>query len=79
MKKIAIILTALVFTQMSVFAASATYNKKPAQKNQVNVSNKTSQVYKQDGANYLLKYNINDLEAAPWLNNGKRVYKEETK
>ena len=25
-----------------------------------------------DGSDYLLKYNINDLESAPWLNGGKR-------
>jgi hypothetical protein len=35
-------------------------------------------VYKQDGNDYLLKYNIDDLEAAPWLNGGKRVYDNET-
>ncbi len=27
---------------------------------------------KQDGSDYLLKYNINDLESAPWLNEGKK-------
>ena len=82
MKKLVILMAlVLVQTQLTVSAA-ATYNKKPAQKSQATkpVSNRTTQVYKQDGSDYLLKYNIDDLEAAPWLNNGKRVYdgKKET-
>ncbi|MBQ8459356.1 hypothetical protein IJ541_04555 [bacterium] len=74
MKKFAILLAlVLVQTQISAFAAS-TY-KKPAKKTQASKPvNKTNQVYKPDGSDYLLKYNIDDLEAAPWLNNGKRVY-----
>ena len=63
-------------TQIAAVAANANYNKKPAQKTQATkpVSQKTkdTNVYKQDGSDYLLKYNINDLESAPWLNNGKR-------
>lgn len=75
MKKLALILAlALVSTQLSAVAA---YNKKAATKP---VSNKKTdaQVYKQDGKDYLLKYNIDDLEAAPWINGGKRVYDNET-
>lgn len=78
MKKFAILLAlVLVQTQICAFAATAK-SKKPANKTQatkpVNYNQTTSQVYKQDGNDYLLKYNIDDLEAAPWLNNGKRVY-----
>jgi hypothetical protein len=63
----------LLQTQLAVSAATSTYNKKPAQKAQATkkVSN-TKSVYTQDGSDYLLKYNIKDLEAAPWLNNGTR-------
>ena len=80
MKNLILILAILVSVSNLTVVAASTYDKKPAKKdNQVNVSNKTTQVYKQDGSNYLLKYNIDDLEAAPWLNNGKRVYKNEAK
>ena len=77
MKKLAIILALMLFqTQIAAVAASANYNKKPAQKTQatkpVSQKSKDSDVYKQDGSDYLLKYNINDLESAPWLNAGKR-------
>ena len=77
MKKLAIILALMLFqTQIAAVAANANYNKKPAPKTQATkpVSQKTkdTNVYKQDGSDYLLKYNINDLESAPWLNNGKR-------
>lgn len=77
MKKLAIILALMLFqTQIAAVAASANYNKKPAQKTQatkpVSQKSKDSDVYKQDGSDYLLKYNINDLESAPWLNDGKR-------
>lgn len=82
MKKLALILAlVLVSTQLSAVAAT-TYNKKAAKQASAtkNVSNKKSdvQVYKQDGNDYLLKYNIDDLEAAPWINGGKRVYDNET-
>lgn len=74
MKKIAIILALMLFqTQLVVSAAttSAKYNKKPAQKTQVKkVNNQKAQPA--NDSNYLLKYNIDDLEAAPWLNGGKR-------
>ncbi|MBD5402051.1 hypothetical protein HDR58_04550 [bacterium] len=76
MKKFAII-TALVLFGTQVFAAQANtnvnYNKKPAQKTQaVNQTKQNNSSVKQQDDNYLLKYNINDLEAAPWLNGGKR-------
>jgi len=77
MKKLALVLALLlVQAQIAAFAASSSYNKKPARKTQATkpVSNKstTNKVYTQDGSDYLLKYNIDDLEAAPWLNGGKR-------
>lgn len=76
MKKLALIL-ALVLIQTQLCAVAA-YNKKAA-KRTVPVSQKSdAQVYKQDGNDYLLKYNIDDLEAAPWINGGKRVYDNET-
>ena len=73
MKKLAIIL-ALMLVQAQVLAVEATNNtnveKKPAQQQ---AQQKTpSQVQKDE--EYLLKYNIRDLEAAPWLHGGKRSY-----
>lgn len=74
MKKLALILAlVLVSSQLTAVAA---YNKQAAKKTQPVKSD--AQVYKQDGNDYLLKYNIDDLEAAPWLNGGKRVYDNET-
>lgn len=80
MKKFAIILALMVFgVQISsvAVAANSKYNKRPAQKKTqatkpVSQVKKDADVYKPDGSDYLLKYNIKDLEAAPWLNNGKR-------
>ncbi len=79
MKKLAIIL-ALMLVQTQVLAAEATNNakveKKPAQQvqqpQQVSQQKTPSQVQKDE--EYLLKYNIRDLEAAPWLHGGKRSY-----
>lgn len=74
MKKFAIIIALLLFqTQLTVGAATtyANYNKKPAQKSQVKKVN-SQRVQPAKETNYLLKYNIDDLEAAPWLNGGKR-------
>lgn len=80
MKKIAIIL-ALMLIQTQVLAAEATNNsnveKKPAQQvqqtqQQTSQQKTPSQVQKDE--EYLLKYNIRDLEAAPWLHGGKRSY-----
>lgn len=42
----------------------------------VQYAEKNSKVYKRaSGNDYILKYNIDDLESAPWLNGGKRNYK----
>jgi len=76
MKKLAILIALMLFQTQITAVAAQSYNKKPAKKTQATkpVSNvkATNKVYTQDGSDYLLKYNINDLEAAPWLNNGKR-------
>lgn len=79
MKKFAIILALMLFgTQISALAAAnSNYNKKPAQKTKSSATKPVSQQakkdpYQPDGSDYLLKYNINDLEAAPWLNGGNR-------
>lgn len=77
MKKVVIMMALLLFqTQITVSAAtnSATV-KKPVQGKTTQVKQTTqtqpkTNVTKND--EYLLKYNINDLEAAPWLNGGKR-------
>ncbi len=81
MKKLAILFAVILF-QTQVIAISATtnsnYNKQPAQKVQPQqvkqVKNQTTQTKpaNNNDDDYLLKYNINDLEAAPWLNNGQR-------
>ncbi len=80
MKKVLILAALLVF-QTQVFAdvntnPSKYYNKKPAQAQAQKTTNQKPAAAKQqpakDDNEYLLKYNINDLEAAPWLNNGKR-------
>lgn len=42
---------------------------------QVQHAPQNSKVYKQSSGNtYILKYNVDDLESAPWLNGGKRKY-----
>ena len=80
MKKLAIVL-ALMLVQTQVLAAEATNNasveKKPAQQvqatqQQAKQTKTPSQVQKDE--EYLLKYNIRDLEAAPWLHGGQRSY-----
>ncbi len=50
------------------------YNKPAVSQNQrVNYAPKNSKVYKPASDNhYILKYNIDDLESAPWVNGGKR-------
>ena len=80
MKKIAIIL-ALMLIQTQVLAAEATNNanveKKPAQQvqqTQQQASQQKTPSQAQKDEEYLLKYNIRDLEAAPWLHGGKRSY-----
>lgn len=83
MKKFAIILTlVLALVQTQAFAAAG-YNKKPAKKQAVSstqngsstaVKTNDHKAYPTSGSDYLWKYNIDDLEAAPWLHDGKRVY-----
>jgi hypothetical protein len=72
MKRFAILL-ALLMVQVQVASFAAT-TKKTATKTQATQASQSKSVdgYKQDGSDYLLKYNIKDLEAAPWLNNGTR-------
>lgn len=76
MKQLAIILTLLLIpTQVLAASQSANYNKKPAQKTQATKPvNQAKQQATNNDNDYLLKYNINDLEAAPWLNGGQRKY-----
>lgn len=77
MKKFAIFTLMILFGIQAGYTAGnvkTNYNKKPAQQTKpvaVKKQQPKSQSVQNDD-NYLLKYNINDLEAAPWLNNGKR-------
>lgn len=86
MKKL-VIIAALLLIQTQVLSAPANttntnYNKQPAQRQQVNYQQQTNNQVNRPAqqksydntysADYLLKYNIDDLEAAPWLNGGKR-------
>jgi len=49
------------------------YKTSVIQGKKVEYAPKNSQVYKNTkGNDYILKYNIDDLESAPWLNGGKR-------
>lgn len=88
MKRIVSILALLMISQLAVCAAETVttttgekvnyerpYYNQPnlVQPRQVRYAPKKSEVYKPDSGNsYILKYNIDDLESAPWLNNGKR-------
>lgn len=82
MKKTAIILTLIMsFVGTQAFAATTNTVKKPAQKTTPSaksgstaVRTNNNQAYPTSGSDFLLKYNIDDLEAAPWLHEGKRVY-----
>lgn len=80
MKKLALIL-ALMLVQTQVLATAvdnANTDKRPAQQQvrtvqpQAAQTQSPSQVQKDE--EYLLKYNIRDLEAAPWLHGGQRSY-----
>jgi hypothetical protein len=88
MKKLALILSLLIISPC-VFAdensAQSTqkvnyytpyYNQgNIIQGKQVQHAPQNSKVYKESSGNtYILKYNIDDLESAPWLNGGKRKY-----
>ena len=86
MKKLALVLTVLLVAPIAVFADEAQqeanyYQPYYAQGNvipgkKVEYAEKNSKVYKRaSGNDYILKYNIDDLESAPWLNGGTRNYK----
>ncbi len=80
MKKTLMILTLLAFASIpaQVNAAEVTTNysefhKKIVQSIPPQQENKKSEVYKPNKDNhYILKYNVDDIEAAPWNNGGKR-------
>ena len=90
MKKIAIILTLLIVAPVAFGAdaenaveAVEKVNYYTPYYNQANIiqgkqiqhAPKNSKVYKESSGNkYILKYNVDDLESAPWLNGGKRKY-----
>lgn len=83
MKKSVIVLTLIIgLIGTQAFAAATTnVTKKPAQKTATTVKKgstavrtNNNQAYPTSGSDFLLKYNIDDLEAAPWLHEGKRVY-----
>ena len=86
MKKIILALSLLVATVGAGFAdqnyaqqnttvnpnQEGVYTRPAFETRQTNYS-KNSSVYKKESGNeFILKYNIDDLEAAPWLNGGKR-------
>lgn len=81
MKKIAVLMTLMVLAQLSAVAAPDKVNYFPPYYNQPNIINgkqvryaeKNTKVYKPNGDNfYIQKYNVDDLEEAPWVNGGKR-------
>ena len=88
MKRIVTILALMMLSQLAVSAdttvqTTATekvnyerpYYNQPnlVQPRQINYAPKKSEVYKPaSGNSYILKYNIDDLESAPWINGGKR-------
>lgn len=88
MKKLAVILTLLMVAPVAFGAENAVeavekvnyytpyYNQgNIIQGKQVQHAPQNSKVYKESSGNqYILKYNIDDLESAPWLNGGKRKY-----
>lgn len=83
MKKVTVLLALLMLSTTGVDAAGSDakvnyenpYYNKPsvAARRQESYAEKNSQVYKKSSGNqYLQKYNIDDLEDAPWLHGGKR-------
>ena len=83
MKKIAIILAVLLVTPLVAAADQEKvnyYTPYYAQGNvipgkKVEYAEKNSKVYKRaSGNDYILKYNIDDLESAPWVNGGAWKY-----
>ena len=88
MKKLAIILALLMSAPYAFGAENAVkavekvnyytpyYNQgNIVQGRTVQHAPQNSKVYKESSGNkYILKYNVDDLESAPWLNGGKRKY-----
>ena len=80
MKKLASMMMLLMVAAIPLSAAAdevttnyGEYYKKIVQSIPPQPENKNSQVYKPaNGNQYTLKYNIDDLESAPWVNGGKR-------
>jgi len=83
MKKLATLMALLMVSSIAVDAATSDtkvnyespYYNKPsvAARRQEAYAEKNSKVYKKSSGNqYLQKYNIDDLEDAPWLHGGKR-------
>lgn len=73
MKNVVLVITLLLVSGMFLTVQAA--NNSSAKSNVKNVSVKNAYSTKDTEAknnDYLLKYNIKDLEAAPWLNGGKR-------
>ncbi len=82
MKKFALLITlAMLMTQVQTIAA---VTKQPAKKTTTTnsstaVRTNNNKAYPTSGDDFLLKYNVDDLEAAPWLNGGKRIYNNDKK
>jgi hypothetical protein len=83
MKKLALVLSILMVTPLVAMADQEKVNYYTPYYNQGNIvqgkkvqyAEKNSKVYKRSSGNdYILKYNIDDLESAPWINGGKRNY-----
>lgn len=80
MKKILMIMTLLAVASIGTIAQAAEvttnyseFHKKIVQSIPPQQENKKSEVYKPNkDNNYILKYNVDDLESAPWNNGGKR-------
>lgn len=75
MKKVAILIAFLMLQfQLGVYAAKAKKVVKPKRTVKVSTQKKpTEKLYNvYDDNNYLLKYNIDDLDSAPWKNGGQR-------
>ncbi len=80
MKRLAIVMGLLAFCAVpavvnaeEVTTNYSEFHRKIVQSIPPQPENKNSQVYKPgEGKNYILKYNVDDLENAPWANGGKR-------
>jgi len=79
MKSLAIIIALLLIQTTIVANANTTTNNSAEPVIIRQTSEQPTEVKQTPSKNdysddYLLKYNIDDLEAAPWLHGGKRVY-----